>query len=1053
MSYKRQFEERVGGLGRDKSLSKFIFALTFMFLLVASATMTMALPGIELDTELNKQDYYTLPLLGTETLEHVVNTTRNDSALDTQVSVDLVRGIATGVWWDEDYMYKRPMKIEIPASATTNDSLMLDINLAQAISNNKIRDDFKDLRLVEGEDMIEHYLVDSNNNDTVKAVFRLDNLSNRTRTIDLYYGNEDQDTLPVNDSVFMFVEDFDDISEWNITNGSFTLNSGVLESDLNTTSRIMLDDVESDGYNYSEIDVPVKIGYSLALEQNSTSSLLLAKHKNLTDIQLNITLEADTDKVTICSGGACEIKDYDHTIGEFSQIAVDLREGRYYVEIDGTRIFSSTHDIDSFYLAFENFNITHIDDLKLQNIVEMGVDNYGPEQELLQKQTTSTVDGIFGWNYDITGMETDEYSIYTDVSKTNYLSNSTLDIFNMHYKKIGVDIHEEGKVTLVKDKYVTEAKGEITFTNPNNKNISIDVLYNTPLSVYGENFTENGIVYPEMANLSELSLSYYITGVSEQDPIQGVSSILGTAILRADGLGELYEFTQNSLTRTDKVIHSDEPESDTGSITKIKTEQQFTLESLADTYLGMPVRVEKSLSKETVDPGEVVDVEVKVRNVDVVSKQIRLEDSIPEGFIHVEGVNQKTEEKDLRWNFDLNKESTKIFRYKMMYVGESIGEKQLEPAIAYFGTFNSTSNRPLIFRDQGKETKVYVQKRIATGDDKSVDVTIDVINVGDKTIDELHLMEMLNGHDISQETIRTPFDGEWIIRDFNPGERWNLRYQVDDHELIENVPQLISYEQDVDVVSELIKTSKTKEFAIWKEERTSFISMLIFLTLVLELAGMLFYFRKNPPEIYLEMEEQGFVKVAMRTIDDILNKLLGVPSQVIQTFKNLISLISYYSKVLKVYYRMSRIWVGKKIPLIWKLFDKLKVLNKYEWFLFLKMFVDYLMKYVKKIYTLMLKLLRPLSEDFVRRIKDPKALGKNNPSENMPKEEQDNTDTASEKDNQKPPENFEKSQQQTHVQDDNTLSPQQKSKHEEITDQTYHENKEIIDKLLKETKK
>jgi hypothetical protein len=961
------------GLGTvRKDLSRqFNLKMILPIILIFLVSLTMlpiasALPGIELNTSTTESIYYSLPLLGTTNLEHAIFTAENSTGIDASIEVDFVRGTAHKKWWDSGFEYRTPIRFNLPSGYTSNQTIVLSVNLSQLISQGKLRSDMADLRLVENDVIIPISV--ENTDGALLAMFRTDNYTS-IRNMELYYGSPSTTTMPNYESAYRFYENFNDINRWTIISGGYSFLGGVLSSSNGQNSTIMLTNYSGIYDNSSSINesVPMMIEYRLRLADNASSSIILSENYNFTNKTINLTLSGGANNYTICTLGGCVLQYANISADEWIDVKLNVGSNTINVVIPSANVdYTRYHNLDTFYTGFINENVVDIDYYRTMKKTSSIIPSIYEEQQLIQKISSATFGGNYGWTYDITGFSTDTYSIWTESTKNNYVGNSSLDVFSIQYNKIGIDIQEQGKVTKVGDKYVSDVSGTAMFTNPNNRNISINVLYDSSLQfidLYENHFTGNAIVYNPLLASSSHTINYYITGISYVNPLQGSQSVLGTAISRANGLNNYYEFTQDSLTTAVKSVAPVE-EKDSGKIIVSKSDTQFTLESLATTYAGLPFIITKTISKEKIIPGDIVEVSIKVNNVDVVSKIVTITDNIPDEFIHVERTNLPTGKRQLVWNFNMNKGSSRVVSYKMMYVGNSTGAKKLNPALVEFEIYNMTSKNITIFRDIPKSTEAYVQKNIKYLANNMARIEINVLNPGDKTIDELHVAEFIGGAMFKEESIKTPFKGEWILRDLNPGETWKVSYLTKNHELIENSPNVFSYEQDVEVDHQLfIDNEREREGGLWKESRSIFIPIGIILVLLTELLVAGYYVYRNVHYYIEDVENFNLKNFFMKKLKDFYDMLMDVPGIVGRISKNFMSLFRYIKHNVIMAFRIVQIWFASKLPIWWKIYDKLKVLNQYEWFLFIKMIIDYIKKSIKMGAEKSVEFAKPILED------------------------------------------------------------------------------------------
>ncbi|MFP4112349.1 MAG: hypothetical protein ACLFPQ_04305 [Candidatus Woesearchaeota archaeon] len=964
MRHKENYEECVRkDYCRQSHILPVIFFVFFMMISTAQA-----LPGINLETESNSHSFDTLPILGTTTLQHVVNTTYNGSALGTRLDVDFVKGdYPETKWWNENYRYRKPISFTLPSGFDNRFAAVIRLNISGLVNQGRMRSDYGDLRLIENDESIPFIIEDSSEDGYIKIVMRLPD-SSRARNMDMYFGNpsSSQFTDTQTESIYRFIDHFTSLFKWNITKGTFANPGEVLTSAINTESMIILNNLSGyyDESSAKTEDKPYAFMYRMRLGVNSSSSFLLSQNPNFSGSKANITFHSDTGNATICIASSCTDHILEIAPDTWYDVLINATGSNIEINLDGDAITEQTYNFDDVYMAFAANNRSYVDDFKIyKRLSTTTTASEDKEQEILRKHSTVTANGIFGWSYGLTGMATDTFYVRTTAEKNNYISNSSVDIINTEYKKIRISVSEEGTVTSIAARHMAMADGSITFRNPNSRNVSLSVDYDTELNLVDfsdEYFTDSTIVFSPLEADSSVKINYYLHGVSTENPVSGINSILGTAIKNAGGLSNYYEFYENSFTTIKDVKKVEVEKDSTGKTIETTRENTFVLEGLTEEYAGLSFQVKKTVSRTRVEPGDIIEVSIKVDNVDVVSRKINLYDRIPDEFVYVEGVNRVIRDKvNLSWNFDINRKSSRLVKYRMMYTGNSTGHKIFEAARLESLIGNITSQNITLFRDVPRSTSAYVQKNIVYIDQDTAKIKITVVNTGDYTLKNLRITEMIGNADVHEESKLSLLPGEWIIRELAPGQIWTLEYVSENHELIENTPQVISEYVNVDTVQNLIIENEEHSIlsseSIWKEERSSMLSWIIFIILASELAAMFAYIYRN---VTVEDMKGGinkfFVEIAIiwmkfrGRFSKLYERLPAIPKKILLMIKRIGMLAVFAFKHVVIFTRLFFVWLAETVPFLWKIFDKLRKLNPSEKLLFFKMMTDFAKDKIKK---------------------------------------------------------------------------------------------------------
>jgi hypothetical protein len=213
------------------------------------------------------------------------------------------------------------------------------------------------------------------------------------------------------------------------------------------------------------------------------------------------------------------------------------------------------------------------------------------------------------------------------------------------------------------------------------------------------------------------------------------------------------------------------------------------------------------------------------------------------------------------------------------------------------------------------------------------------------------MVEMVGIADIIDESVFSTVPGEWIIRSLAPGRSATIEYTVENHELVENNPQIIAEDEDLLTINSLNIVSEIRKdpVTVWRDERSSLLSWIILVVLASELVCMIYYIQKK---VSFENLQDALNKIAVEIgirwmritekVRAIYEKLPKIPKRIITMFKRTMLLASFAVRHVFIFGRLSFIWLANTWPFLWKLHDKLRKMNLSEKILFIKMMSDFL---------------------------------------------------------------------------------------------------------------
>ena len=527
-----------------KSLAFSMIVFMFMLLILPLAS---ALPEINLNTTLNSSAIYTLPMLGSSVFEHRIETSNNIGPTDTQFDVDFIEGVGGPKWWNGSYPYRSAISFTPPAGIDSSYTMRLKINLATQLSEGKIRSDFANMRLVDDDVAINHKIV-TYDSSSVTIEFRLGDYSS-AKSMQLYYGAGTYGPISSEYS-YRFIESFNGLDNWDHITGNYTLSSGTLYNSDENISIVRLanitsrDQLASSDHESPEFDLNYRFNLGSNVTNSSNSSLIfmLTNSDDLATSSSNVSIRFDVNTSTqfICQNEVCSSFSQQIDYGSWYDVSIKVSSSLINVSVGGISRITIAHSIPDMYLYFKMQNATKLDDMSIyKSDYDIIGSSLGSQQRLINKITGTAAGGEYNWNYDVTGFETGQYSILTEVRKNNYETNTSVDILNLYYNKIKLKIVENGRVTQIDDKYVADVYGSLTLTNTNLRNVSISIPYLTDLFVVdlsGGNFANSRIEFNPLEGGSSDTIDYYITGISYDPVLVNGLTALGSAIYKAGGI-------------------------------------------------------------------------------------------------------------------------------------------------------------------------------------------------------------------------------------------------------------------------------------------------------------------------------------------------------------------------------------------------------------------------------------------------------------------------------------------------------------------------------------
>ena len=266
-------------------------------------------------------------------------------------------------------------------------------------------------------------------------------------------------------------------------------------------------------------------------------------------------------------------------------------------------------------------------------------------------------------------------------------------------------------------------------------------------------------------------------------------------------------------------------------------EKMEQLENVSD-FLEHMMYVSKSYSKTHLNPGDIVDVEIRVSNFAPISRNITVEDFVPLGFSIVS--NKTTKNKTLKWNDVVNPDSASRISYQLRYEDEDmLGVDYFEPAVVRYEDKEIHTNRIPFVRKYIPEKKVYVQKNIRASVNDEYVIGLTIQNVGKTTINDMYVKEFLSAADTFREITQAPEKkGLWLIPELKPNEEWEVKYVTNENEVLNSLPQVFGVKDNTVLKTLVFENFVKKQWIIGSIHSIEIIGSFF---VVFAIGGVFFY--------------------------------------------------------------------------------------------------------------------------------------------------------------------------------------------------------------------
>jgi hypothetical protein len=258
--------------------------------------------------------------------------------------------------------------------------------------------------------------------------------------------------------------------------------------------------------------------------------------------------------------------------------------------------------------------------------------------------------------------------------------------------------------------------------------------------------------------------------------------VVHSIISDINGIHHVLRFNQDELELINKTLNESELAGNPGS------------------YLEHLLFMKKSYSKTYFVPDDIVDVDIRINNFAPIARAVNITDYIPYGFRVVTDDNANfSSNTTLYWNRVINPDSSLAIRYTLEYFDEdTLGLDFFEPAILKYINETFYSQRISFVRQYIPENKLFVQKKIQSSINNEYVVTLKVQNLGEGTINEIHIKEFLDVKSQFREITLSPIDkGIWSIPQLKKNEVWEVSYITDDNIALTTLPAVLGIQNSV----------------------------------------------------------------------------------------------------------------------------------------------------------------------------------------------------------------------------------------------------------------
>ena len=265
-----------------------------------------------------------------------------------------------------------------------------------------------------------------------------------------------------------------------------------------------------------------------------------------------------------------------------------------------------------------------------------------------------------------------------------------------------------------------------------------------------------------------------------------------------------------------------------------------------DLFTRTLVFLRKNVEPTRVFPGDIVNVTLAATNLDVVSKIVRIGDTVPPGFEIYEIHNRDSliSEDELLWEVEVNRGTSRVVSYSMRFVDEeSVGLQYLPEAYAIFPEGRVLSPRVPVIRQFIPTKQLYLQKNVRRLSGDSIEITISLQNLGEAPLSGLLLKDYLDESDVFSEITQVPIDkGLWEVPTLSRNQQWQVSYVTDSNKNIGLLPQVFGID-DSRVLKTIIMDSVVSHYVFSPSLRT--IELIGIIALLIFPLAVIFMYKKK----------------------------------------------------------------------------------------------------------------------------------------------------------------------------------------------------------------
>ncbi len=289
------------------------------------------------------------------------------------------------------------------------------------------------------------------------------------------------------------------------------------------------------------------------------------------------------------------------------------------------------------------------------------------------------------------------------------------------------------------------------------------------------------------------------------------------------------------------------------------TEKEFEDLVNRTDYLDHMMYAQKSYSNTHLNPGDTVDVDIKINNFAPINRNITIEDYIPAGFeIVSEDIPAKDSPQNISWKKNINPNSILRVRYQLKYVEEGmLGLDYFKPAIVRYGDKMIYTGRTSFIHRYIPEKKLFIQKHVKGSGNGKYRVEIILKNIGKGRLENLYVKEFLDGEDVFSEITKEPEErGLWLISEIDGGDKWKVSYVTDENRNLYSLPQVLGIDEELVLKTLIAENYITEEWLVTEMALMEKIGIIAVLGAVLTLAVLIRYKKRKKEWTFRRFQKQ-----------------------------------------------------------------------------------------------------------------------------------------------------------------------------------------------------